>query len=731
MARRAVPDRGRSRVTSARALRPLLAPRAIAIIGASEAEGSWAPEFYENLRAAGFEGPIFPVNPKYREVWGFRCVPSAADLPEGVDLAVIVVPARHAVGAVEDAARAGVRSAMVVSSGFAEVGGEGAALQEELARAARRAGMPVVGPNVEGYVNVFDRVWCYGTGRPPPLVPGGLTVVSQSGTVAWSLAQMAGDRALGVRLVIGVGNEASVGLPEMLTWAAADPETTVVASYVETVRDPSGFAKAAEALRAVGKPLLACAPGHGEIAGRAVVAHTGAVAGRTGVRDAWLRRLGAALVPDSVSLFEAAALACRAPRLRRAGVAVAFQSGGSCTLFAEHAEAAGLEMPAPSAATARRLRRVLPPFAKPGNPLDVTGQAAVETPMFEGALEALARDPRIGVVAFDAFPSRDPVQGSWEPSVLSAAERLARSTGTVMISLAPVPLALDEAGRKTAEHLQIPVLQGIPTAARAVRALADLSAPSGGRPLGPHPHRRRAGALLRGRTGPLDEVRARRLLALYGVAAPDEEVVRTPAEAAHAARRLGFPVAVKALAAALPHKASAGAVKVGLRTEAEVERAADAVLRASRRVGVEPDGVLVQRMVAGAEVLVGGLWDERFGPAVTVKPGGSAVEAGEAEFLAAPLMAGEAEAFVSGRAAALGLERRRHDLPAVAAALEAVARLLTDLGGRLTELEANPLMVSRRGAVAVDALAVAGSVSGGRAGTRAGRASTRSAGSSA
>ena len=731
MARRAVPDRGRSRVTSARALRPLLAPRAIAIIGASEAEGSWAPEFYENLRAAGFEGPIFPVNPKYREVWGFRCVPSAADLPEGVDLAVIVVPARHAVGAVEEAARAGVRSAMVVSSGFAEVGGEGAALQEELARAARRAGMPVVGPNVEGYVNVFDRVWCYGTGRPPPLVPGGLTVVSQSGTVAWSLAQMAGDRALGVRLVIGVGNEASVGLPEMLTWAAADPETTVVASYVETVRDPSGFAKAAEALRAVGKPLLACAPGHGEIAGRAVVAHTGAVAGRTGVRDAWLRRLGAALVPDSVSLFEAAALACRAPRLRRAGVAVAFQSGGSCTLFAEHAEAAGLEMPAPSAATARRLRRVLPPFAKPGNPLDVTGQAAVETPMFEGALEALARDPRIGVVAFDAFPSRDPVQGSWEPSVLSAAERLARSTGTVMISLAPVPLALDEAGRKRAEHLQIPVLQGIPTAARAVRALADLSAPSGGRPLGPHPHRRRAGALLRGRTGPLDEVRARRLLALYGVAAPDEEVVRTPAEAAHAARRLGFPVAVKALAAALPHKASAGAVKVGLRTEAEVERAADAVLRASRRVGVEPDGVLVQRMVVGAEVLVGGLWDERFGPAVTVKPGGSAVEAGEAEFLAAPLMAGEAEAFVSGRAAALGLERRRHDLPAVAAALEAVARLLTDLGGRLTELEANPLMVSRRGAVAVDALAVAGSVSGGRAGTRAGRASTRSAGSSA
>jgi len=717
-------------VTTSRALRPLLAPRAIAIVGASEAEGSWAPEFYENLRAAGFEGPIFPVNPKYREVWGFRCVASAADLPAGVDLAVIVVPARQAVGAVEDAARAGVRSALVVSSGFAEVGREGAAMQDELARTARRVGMPVVGPNVEGYLNVPDRVWCYGTGRPPPLVPGGLTIVSQSGTVAWSLAQMAGDRALGVRLVIGVGNEASVGLPEMLAWAAADPETTVVASYVETVRDPGGFAKAADAVRSAGKPLIVCAPGHGEIAGRAVVAHTGAVAGRTGVRDAWLRRLGAALVPDSVTLFETAALASRAPRLRRRGVAVAFQSGGSCTLFAEHAEAAGLEMPPPSAATVRRLRRALPPFATPGNPLDVTGQAAVETPMFEGALEALARDPKIGVVAFDAFPSRDPVQGTWEPSVLSAAERLARSTGTVMISLAPVPLALDEAGRKTAEHLAIPVLQGLPAAAAAIRALADLSAWSSGRALPPHPNRRRAGALLRGRSGPLDEVRARRLLGLYGVDAPDEEVVATPEEAAEAASRMGFPVAVKALAAALPHKASAGAVSVGLRTEAEVERAASTVLRAARRAGVEPDGVLVQRMASGAEVLVGGLRDERFGPAVTVKPGGSAVEVGEAEFLAAPLRAGEAEAFVADRAAALGLDRRRHDLGAVSAALEAVARLLSDLRGRLTELEANPLMVARRGAVAVDALAVA-SVSGGRAGTRAGRGSTRSAGSSA
>lgn len=687
------------------ALDPLLAPRSIAIIGASEAEGSWAPEFYENLRSAGFEGPIFPVNPKYGEVWGFRCVPSATDLPDGVDLAVVVVPARLAVGAVEDAARAGVRSAMVVSSGFAEAGDEGARMQRDLSALAARLRMPVLGPNVEGYLNVPDGVWCYGTGRPPPLVPGGLTVVSQSGTVAWSLAQMAADRAVGVRLVVGVGNEAATGLPELLAWAARDPATAVVACYVETVRRPDDLAAAVRTLREAGKPLLVCAPGHGEIAGRAVIAHTGAVAGRTGVRDAWLRRLGTAVVPDPAALFEAAALALRAPRPRRRGVAVAFQSGGSCTLFAEHAEAAGLEMPAPGAVTVRRLRRALPPFAKPGNPLDVTGQAAVETDMFVGAIEALARDPKIGVVALDAFPSRDPVQGSWEPEVLAAAERLAIETGTAMISLAPVPLTLDDAGRKSAEALAVPVLQGISPAIHAIRALLDLSGGVPGDPLPPHPARRRASALLRGRRGPLDEVRARRLLSLYGVRAPDEEVT-DPEGAAAAAERLGFPVAVKAVAATLSHKARAGAVALDLRTPDDVSRAAAAVLRGARREGVEPDGVLVQRMASGAEILVGGVWDERFGPAVTVKRGGDLAETGEAPFLAAPLREGEAEGHVRSRAAALGLDPRRHDLRAVAGAVESVARLLADLGGRLTEVEANPLLVSRRGAVAVDALAV-------------------------
>lgn len=705
MARRAVPLAGGR--AALRRLRPLLAPRSIAIVGASEAAGSWAPEFHDNLRALGFDGPVFPVNPKYREVWGFRCLASAADLPPGVDLAVILVPASAAVAALEQAARAGVGGAVVVSSGFAETGDAGRAREEALRRAAARHRLPVLGPNVEGYLNVADGVACYGAGRPPALDPGGLTVVSQSGTVAWALAQMAADRGLGVRLTLGVGNEAVLGLGDLLAWAAADPRTEVAVSYLETVRDPGALEEGAAALREAGKPLLVCAPGHGEAAGRAVLAHTGAAAARAGVRDAWLRRLGAQLLPDPIALFEAAALACRARSMAAPGVAAAFQSGGSCTLFAEHAEAAGVRLPRLRAATARRLRTTLPPYAAPGNPLDVTGQAAVETGLFRAALTALARDPGVGLVAFDAFPSRAPAQGTWEVEVLAAAERLMEETGTVMVSLAPVPLALDEEGRKAAAALSLPVLQGIAPAVLAIRALRDLSADRRGEPLPPHPARRRAAALLRGRSGALDEPRARRLLALYGVEGPPEEVVTVPEQAAGAAVRVGLPVAVKAVADGLPHKGAASAVRVGLGSPEAAERAARAVLRAARRRGVRPRGVLVQRMVEGVEVLVGGLHDERFGPAVTVRPGGTLAEAGPSEFLSAPLSRGQADAFVRERAGALGLDPRRHHLPSVAAALEAIACLLVDARGRLHEVEANPLIVGRRRALAVDALAVA------------------------
>jgi acetyl-CoA synthetase/acetyltransferase len=691
-------------------LRPLLAPRSIAIVGASESPDSWAPEIYRSLLHLGFEGELHPINPKYDEVWGRPCRSSVLELPGGVDLVVFVVPARVVVRMIDDCGRAGVRGIMVVSSGFAEAGEEGRALQEELRGAAARTKIPVLGPNVEGFVNYVDKVAPYGTTPPPDPVAGSISVLSQSGTVAWTMNQLASDRGVGLRIILGVGNEAVVGLGDMFEWAAHDPHTKVVTTYIETMRDVEGIGRGLDALRKARKPILVCAPeGRSEAARRSIVAHTGALAGNTALRDAWLRGHGAILVEDPVTLFEAAVLLSHHRRLRTTGVAAALQSGGACTLFAEAAGAQALSLPEFAPKTKAVLKRVLPHFASQNNPLDVTGQAAVETEMFCGALEALANDPAVGFVAFDAFPPRLEEEGVWAEPVLRKVRELQKDTGVAFASVAMSALGYGNAARRFVDRAKLPFLQGHRASAGAIRALVDLQ---GARDratadMPAHPNRAAALRVLRGLSGPLDEARGAKLLELYGVRRPKESTVKTPEAAAAAARSIGFPVAVKALAPELPHKAKLGGVRLGLSNPTDVEVAAAEVLQAARRGGAKAPKVLVQQMVSGSEVLVGAVVDERFGALLTVRPGGALAESGEAAFVPAPLTPRQAAAYVAAQADRCGLDPARHDLRAFAKAVEAIARAAHDLRGRLASLEANPLLVAERGAVAVDALAEA------------------------
>ncbi|MGE5460032.1 MAG: acetate--CoA ligase family protein [Solirubrobacterales bacterium] len=691
-------------------LRPLVAPRSIAIVGASESSDSWAPEIERSLRHVGFTGELYPVNPKYDEVWGRPCLHSVLELPRGVDLLVFVVPARVVVRMLDDVAAAGVRSVMVVSSGFAEAGEEGRALQQELRDKALGHGLPVLGPNVEGFVNYVEKVAPYGTTPPPEPVAGGISVISQSGTVAWTMNQMASDRGVGLRIILGVGNEAVVGLGDMFAWAAEDRHTKVVATYIETMRDVEGIQRGLDALRDARKPILVCAPeGRSEAARRSIVAHTGALAGNTALRDAWLQGHGAISVEDPVTMFEAAVLLTHHRRLRSSGVAAALQSGGACTLFAEAAGSQGLTLPEFAPATKARLKEALPHFASQNNPLDVTGQAAVETEMFEGALEALARDPAVGFVAFDAFPPRLEDEVVWAEHLLERARELQRETGTAFASVSMSPLAYIPRAKIWTRREKLAFLQGHRASTGAIRALVELqSARERSIPeLAPHESRAAARRLLWGLVGPLDEAQGAKLLELYGIRRPKETTVATPAAAAAAARRMELPVAVKALAAEIPHKAKLGGVRLGLRNPTDVEVAAAEVLQAATRAGARSPKVLVQEMAHGREVLVGAVVDERFGACITIRPGGGLAEAGDATFVAAPLTPKQARAYVIGQASRCGLDPAEHDLRALAKAVEGIARAAHDLRDRLTSLEANPLLVSERGAIAVDALAEA------------------------
>jgi acyl-CoA synthetase (NDP forming) len=691
-------------------LRPLLAPRSIAIVGASESPTSWAPEIERSLRHLGFAGDVHPVNPKYDEVWGRTCVPSIRDLPRGVDLLVFVVPAPVVVRSIEDCRAAGVRSIMVVSSGFAEAGEEGRRLQRDLADAATRARIPLLGPNVEGFVNYVDGIAPYGTTPPAEPVPGSISVISQSGTVAWSMAQQASDRGVGMRIVLGVGNEAVLGLGDLFSWAAADPHTKVVATYVETMRDVRGIARGLEALREARKPILVCAPeGRSPAARRSIVAHTGALAGNTTLRDAWLRSQGAMLVEDPVAMFEAAVLLSHRRRLRAPGVAAALQSGGACTLFAEAAGRSGLSLPEFSARTRGRLAKALPSFASQNNPLDVTGQAAVETDLFCAALDALAHEPALGLIAFDAFPPRLEGEEVWSEPVLERVRNLERSTGAVFASVAMGPLSFTGTARTFVRSAGLPFLQGHRAAAAAIASLVDWQGSLGRVPPDPtsHPNRPAALRALRGQSGPLDEARAARILELYGVRRPKESIVGTPERAAAVASRLGFPVAVKALAPELPHKAKLGGVRLGLGDAAAVSAAASEVLEAAERAGARSAKLLVQRMAAGDEVLVGVVVDDAFGPCLTMRPGGALAESGDAVFVACPMTPKQAATFVASQCERCGLDPDRHDLRALARAVRSIAIAAHDLRDRLVSLEANPMLVGARGAVAVDALAEA------------------------
>ena len=409
-------------------------------------------------------------------------------------------------------------------------------------------------------------------------------------------------------------------------------------------------------------------------------------------------------------MFEAALLLSHTRKLRTPGVAAALQSGGACTLFAEAAGAADLPLPEFSGTTKRALRRALPSFASQNNPLDVTGQAAVETDMFVGALRAIAADPSVGLVAFDAFPPRLPGETPWADPVLAEVTALQRSTGVTFVSLAMSPLAyIEEAKRFTARWKRLAFLQGHRAASGAIRALLDhqevraRAVPS----LPPHPNRAKALRVLRGLEGPVDEATGARVLELYGVRRPKESVVATPKAAVAAAAAIRGLVAVKALAPELPHKAKLGGVRLGLRGAAAVEVAAAEVLEAARRAGARRAKVLVQEMAHGHEVLVGAIVDDQFGATVTVRPGGALAEAGAATFVAAPLTPRQARDFVAGQADRCGLDPVVHDLAALARAVASIARAAHDLRDRLTSLEANPLLVGSRGAVAVDALAEA------------------------
>jgi acyl-CoA synthetase (NDP forming) len=678
-------------------LAPLLGPARVAVLGASRHPAKLGHRVVENLVRGGFGGEVLPVNPSGETILGRASVRRVEDLPEGLDLALVSLPAGAVLPAVRALAARGCRFCVVLASGFGETGEAGRAVQAELGAIARASGMRIVGPNCMGVVNVPGRLnasyfW------EVPRAAGGVSFVSQSGAYGGLFFREARERGLGVATFLSIGNQADLGFAECLDWLAGDAATRVVGLFVEGVPDGRAFVAAARRL-ACAKPVVALKAGRAEAGRRAAGSHTGSLAGAWATYRAAFAAAGVVAVEETEELFDALAVldahAGRAPRDRT--VAIVTVSGGPSVVAADAAEAAGLQAPPLSEARRAALRAHLPPFGADGNPVDLTPQ--MDPAGFRPSVQLVLEAPEIaGAVAIDIGLDR--------PEYAEALALAQAETGKPVVACTLDTPEMDRRLRAAG----IPILPGPERAVRAYGALvrrAGLRARAGAAPppgprRAPDPTRRRA--LARHRGAALPHALARALLEEAGVAFPREAVVQTRDEALSAGARIGYPLVVKTARPDVLHRTEAGAVVLGVADGPALARAIDAL---EARIG--PGPLLVQEQVpAGLELLVGGRRDPGFGPLVLAGLGGRLAELlGEVALALAPIGREEARAGLGeGRLGTL-LRGYRGGPPVDAGALAAVVAGLGDLlvdHPELAELEVNPLIATGGGLVAVDAL---------------------------
>lgn len=679
-------------------LAPLLTPKSLAVVGASASPGKLGHTILRNILGAGFPGRVVPVNPRADGILGRPCVASVDDLPAPVDLAVVVVPAAAVPDAIAACGRRRIPAAVVITGGFAEIGGEGARLQGALAEAARRHGVRVLGPNCQGINNPHHGLcasWALLTAR------GAVAVVSQSGTVGAALMDWAASDGLGVSCFASLGNRVDVDEADLVGALGRDPHTRVIALYLEGIKDPAKFAAAA---RACAVPLVALKPGRTPRGREAAESHTKSLAGDEAVAGGYLRQLGIHRADDAEDLYDAVrALAyLRRPRGRR--LLIVTSSGGCGVMATDAATIHGLVLPPPPPALAEALRAFLPARCILGNPLDLTGDATAI--WYRRVLELAAPH-------YDALAAifGDPIEG--------AAEAVGLEPTQCVVFLGGGDVERAERARLHARGIPV-----FPTPERGIRALARLL-PKARVPGSRVPRSwSRKGLTSDGRGGEermdvttgrrnLTEPEAFALLEASGLPIVPHAAAATADEAAAAAERLGYPVALKVVSPDILHKTDVGGVTLHLGDAAAVRRAFADVQARARAVNPRADlrGALVAKMAEpGPEVIIGMTRDVQFGPALMFGLGGIFVEIyKDVAFRLPPLSEDDAREMIheiKGLPLLTGFRGRPPcDLQAILRCLLAVSRLV-EARADLEELDLNPVLAYPTGCLVVDAKVV-------------------------
>ena len=693
----------RERLAEERSLGPLIAPRSVAVIGAGRRPGGVGHEILRSIIDGGFTGRVFAVNPHASMVGGVPTYPSIADVPEGVDLAVVAVAASRVPDVVTECAAAGVRGAIVVTSGLAEVGGEGVELQRRMVYEARRRGMRVIGPNCLGLANTDPQVRLNATFASVQPHPGALALASQSGAVGIAVLSHATRRGIGLSEFVSLGNKADISGNDLLLHWWQHQGTRVIALYLESFGNPRKFGRLA---RRVGrhKPVLVVKAGRSPGGRRAGASHTAAAANSDTAVRALFAQAGVLQAETLPELLDMAQVLVGQPLPGGDRLGIVGNAGGAGVLAADAAASAGLTVPSLSEQTRKLLRAVAPGCADDGNPVDLGAAASAE--VLGRAVDIVAGCGELDALVVVFVETR--VSGA--AAAAEAAQQALEAHG-----IPAALVVLGAAGTQTPGNAALPRFDFPEPAVRAVGRAAEYARwrrqPEGSVPRLVDIDLAAAEAAAAGfiREHPegswLDVEDAALLLGHGGVPLAPGEVVGNVADALQAAKRLGYPVVLKAADPQMVHKTEHGAVRTSIGNAAQLSEAFVAVSAAYRNGG---GPVLVQRMAApGVEMAVGVVHEPPFGPILMLGAGGVLTDIlDDRAWRILPLTDLDAEAMVGSlKSSALLRGFRGGPVADSAALLDVLHRVaqLADAVPEIAELDLNPVIVSTEGAVVVDA----------------------------
>lgn len=688
----------------------LFEPRGIAVVGASADLGRIGGQPIFALTEFGYEGGVYPINPKYPEIRGLECYPAIADVPDPCDVALIAVPAKAVPQAILDCGDRGIPFAVVLSAGFREVRG-GDELQRRLDEAIERSGVRVIGPNCQGLLNIRRNVYC-GFGAPfqnrhPH--SGGVALVTQSGGFGYAVLGLAEAAGTGFNCVVSTGNEADIGTLDLIDYLLDRTDVDIVATYMEGITDGRRLVALGEKAHALGKPIVVWKVGNTQTGRAAAASHTANLSASYELYKAAFRHPGFVPVRDVDDLVDVAKAFAQRRKPPGPRVGVMSISGGAGVLLADRCNELGLQVPPLSDASLAQLREFMPEFASVTNPIDVTAQIFNDLPMFRRALGIILADAGIDqVIVYNAS-----IQGATAQRLAEELTAAAAGTSKPILVGSSAPPGKATAALEIFAKANLPCY---PTPGRAAGAAAALHgfwnvaerSTSSQRPV--------ARAALPPGEGAMSEAESKRFLEAYGIPVVGE--VLLPVDQALAARAqlpFAFPVVAKVDSPDLPHKTEAGAVRVGIANLEALAAATREMVASAERYhpGVRINGISVQEMATGTEMLVGAVNDAYFGPVVAFGLGGIFAELfHEVAHEFAPFDVETARRLIrSTRAAALFEGARGQaplDLDAMADVLSRLSYLASDHADRVAEIDVNPVFVHAKGegVVAADALVV-------------------------